>query len=335
LNFIGNDLLLSHIRLQTGRSIVFMDGRVNNFLNLYYNSPEKILLTWNIRSPQMYLAEFIGLLSGGSSRPAPVKSNNSGNAIDQLSNVLQKGSAELHLEAANVHYNNFLATNVHAELLTSPNGVTIQNVGLQTSGGSLHLTGGIKKGGGLNRLNLNTVISDVNVHDFFYGFDNFGLKDFTYENLKGTLSAKAEFTAVIDNKASLVARSVEGNVAISLRNGALLNFKPLVSVGKYAFPFRDLKNITIPKLDAQFAIHGDKIGISPMQISSSVLNIDVAGTYGLTNGTNITLDIPLRNPKGDSTVTDKQELQKKRLKGIVLHLVAKADETGKIKIGLK
>ena len=63
-----------------------------------------------------------------------------------------------------------------------------------------------------------------------------------------------------------------------------------------------------------------------MKISSSVLNIDVAGTYGLTNGTNIAMDIPLRNPKGDTT-------DKKRYKGIVLHILAKADETGKIKIG--
>jgi len=42
----------------------------------------------------------------------------------------------------------------------------------------------------------------------------------------------------------------------------------------------------------------------------------------------------LRNPKGDSTITDKDELKKKRFKGIVLHLRAKADAAGKIKIGL-
>ncbi len=71
-----------------------------------------------------------------------------------------------------------------------------------------------------------------------------------------------------------------------------------------------------------------------MQINSSVLNIDVAGTYGMTNGTNIAIDIPLRNPKGDSTITDKAELQKKRFKGIVLHLLARSDESGKVKIGL-
>ena len=332
LNFVGNDLVLSNFRIQTGRSTVLLVGRVNNFLNLYYNAPEKILLTLNIQSPQLYLAEFIGFLNTGDS--VLKKTENSGNVINQLNNVLQKGNAEMHIAVNNLHYDNFLATAVHADLLTSQNGLFIQNVGLKTSGGKLHLNGNVQKDIGVNKITLNTVVSDVDIHDFFYSFENFGLKDFTFENLKGLLSAKAQITAEIDNNASLISKSVFGNVDISLRKGALVNFKPLLGVGKYAFPFRDLKYITIPKLDAHFAIQGDKIEISPLQISSSALNLDVAGTYGLTHGTNITMDIPLRNPKGDSTIKDKDELMKKRFKGIVLHLLAKADENGKIKIGL-
>ncbi len=333
LNFVGNDLLLSNFRLQTGRSTVFLDGRLNNFFNLYYSAPEKILLILHVRSPQMHLAEFIGFLGGGNSAAA-AKTANSGNIINQLGNVFKKGNAEMYLEVNNLHYNKFLATEVHANLLTMRNGISIQNVGLKTSGGTLRLNGDIQRAGGVNRLRLNTVISSVNVHDFFYSFDNFGLKDFTYENLRGLLSAKTQITAALDNKASLLPKSIDGNLDVSLRDGALVNFKPLQNVGKYAFPFRDLKNIRIPKMDAHFAVHGDHIDILPLQISSSVLNIDLAGTYGLPNGTDITMDIPLRNPGKDSTSSDKVQLLKKRYKGIVLHLRAKDDGSGKVKIGL-
>lgn len=334
LNFIGNDLILSNFRIQTGHSVVTLDGRVKNFLNLYYNAPEKILLTLDIRSPQMYLGEFIGFLNGGDNSPAPAHTANSGNVVTQLNNVFRKGNMELHLRVNNLHYNKFLATDVQANLLTSHNSLALQDVSLKSSGGTLRLNGDIQKSAGVNKVNLTTVISNVDVRDFFTSFNNFGLKDFTAENLSGSLSAKTQITAAISNKAVILPKSINGNLDVSLRNGALLNFKPLVGVGKYAFPFRDLKHITIPKLDAHFLVQGDKIQISPMQISSSVLNVDLAGTYGLTNGTDITLDIPLRNPKGDSTITDKTELNKKRYKGIVLHLRAKADETGKIKIGL-
>lgn len=332
LNFIGNDLLLKNIRLQSGHSIVNMEGRVSNFLNFYYTAPEKILLTWQIHSPQLYLGEFLGFLNNGNNNSA-VAHKNSGNVIDQLSNVLQKAQAEMHLDVANVHYNRFLATNMHADIFTSPDGVTIKSIGLKHAGGTLQLTGAIKKSGNLNKLTLNTTVSNVNVQEFFYAFDNFGLHDFTYQNLKGILSAKTQITASITNKGTFLPGSINGTVNIDLKNGSLINFKPLLGVGKFAFPFRDLKNITIPSLDAKFDIHGDQIIINPMKISSSVLNIDVAGVYGLNKGTNIALDIPLRNPKKDTTIVDQQQLNKKRYKGIVLHVLAKADDTGKIKFG--
>lgn len=86
-------------------------------------------------------------------------------------------------------------------------------------------------------------------------------------------------------------------------------------------------------MNARFDVHGDQITIYPLKFSSSVLNMDVAGVYGLSNGTNLTMDIPLRNPKNDTTIQDQEKLLKKRYKGIVLHIRAKADSTGKIKIG--
>ena len=330
LNFTGNDLLLKNVRLQSGHSIVNMEGRVSNFLNFYYTAPEKILLTWQIRSPQLYLGEFLGFLSNGDNKPV-VTNKNSGNIIDQLSNVLQKGRAEMHLDVTNVHYNRFLATDMHADIATSPDGVTIKNLGLKHAGGNLQLTGALKRSGGINKLALNTAVSNVNVREFFYAFDNFGLHDFTYQNLKGTLSAKTQISASLTSKGDFLPGSINGTVNINLKNGSLINFKPLLSVGKFAFPFRDLKNITIPSLDAKFDIRGEQITINPMKISSSVLNIDVAGIYGLNKGTNIALDIPLRNPKKDTTIVDKQELDKKRYKGIVLHVLAKADDAGKVK----
>ncbi|MNL49050.1 hypothetical protein D3C87_1719550 [compost metagenome] len=71
-----------------------------------------------------------------------------------------------------------------------------------------------------------------------------------------------------------------------------------------------------------------------MQINSSLLNMDVAGVYSLTTGTNIAVDVPLRNPKKDADITDKEELKARRMKGIVLHLLATDGEDGKIKIKL-
>lgn len=331
MRFTQDALVMNNIRLQSGKSVVFMEGRVNNFLNLYYDSPEKILLTWQINSPQLYLGEFLGILN---SRPAPAKkSRNSGNVIDQLSNVLDKSHAQMHMQVAKLYYKNFLATDAKADVLLSEDGVVLNSMSVKHAGGSLKMNGQIMDGPKINKFTVSAIVSDVNVHEFFYAFDNFGLTDITASNLQGFLSAKTQITGGLTDAGAIVPRSMNGMVTINLKNGALINYNPLKTVGKLAFPFRDLNNIKIPKLDARFDLHGDKIIINPLKLTSSVINADIAGTYGLNGGTNIALDIPLRNPKKDSTITDKDELLKKRYKGIVLHVLAKDDENGKIKIG--
>lgn len=68
-------------------------------------------------------------------------------------------------------------------------------------------------------------------------------------------------------------------------------------------------------------------------INSSVLNMNIAGVYAFSKGTNIALDVPLRNPKKDEDITNKQELNERRMKGIVLHILASDGDDGKIKFG--
>lgn len=332
IKFSGDDLLLNNIRLQTGNSIVFMEGRVNNFLNLYYTAPEKILLTWQVRSPQLNLAEFLGFLNR---RQPAVQIKSPGkrtNVNSALSTAFEKGTAEIHLRVDKVYYKNFLATDATANFLMADNIIRVNNVSVKNAGGSLKLNGNLVQKGNVNNFTINTKIDNVNTSNFFYSFNNFGMKNFTSKNLTGFLSAQAHLTGGINSRGDIVPRSLKGVVTVNLKKGALLNFSPITSVGKFAFPFRDLKNIRFANMDMKFDIDGDKINISPMQINSSAINMDVAGVYSLSKGTSIAMDIPLRNPKNDSAIVDVTKRNKKRMKGIVLHILAADGDDGKIKI---
>ncbi len=332
LNITGNDLFLKNIHLQSGKSIVFMEGSVRNFMNLYYTDPEKILVNWQIRSPQMYLGEFLGFLSDKRSiRPKKKKSNS--NFVDQLNTVLEKGKADMQIRVDKAYYYKFLATDVNADLLLSENGIQLKNVSVKNAGGSVSLNGTISQNGATNHFAINTNVNNVNISNFFYSFDNFGIQGFNYKNLRGFLSLKSNISGNLTNQGKIVPHSINGTVNLNLKKGALIDFDPIVSVGKFAFPFRDVRNIQIDNLNGRFDLHGDKITINPMMINSSVLNMNVAGVYGFTNGTNIALDVPLRNPKKDEGITNQQEKQDRRMKGIVLHILASDGDNGKIKFG--
>lgn len=331
LKFTEKDLLINNLRLQSGKSVVRMEGTVRNFLNLYYTDPQKIVLNWDIRSPQLYLGEFFSFLSSRKNVVKKKKKNNTSNFSDDLEFAFDKSRVNMNLAVDKIYYNQFVATNARANLFLSQEGISLRNVHINHAGGALDLNGSLKQEGESNLFKIKANIKNVNIKQFFHAFNNFGLTSLTSDNLKGYLFSKTEVSGRLSKNGALLKHSINGHVIFDLKEGELIKFEPITGVGKFAFPLRDLNNIKFRNLNGKFDISGQKITINPMQISSSVLNMNVAGIYSLSSGTNIALDIPLRNPKKDSEIEDKTALREKRMKGIVLRILAVDGDDGKIK----
>lgn len=335
LNFTDTDLQISRIALKTGKSTVNMEGSIKNFLNVYYDAPEQVVLNWKVYSPKLYLGEFMAFLNARDSNKKVAKKARKGNVTEDLNTLFEKSDVDMDLKVDNLYYNSFHATNARAKLLLTDNSIIVKNAGLNHAGGSLRLDGSLGQAGKNNGYRVNADIRNVDVRRFFRAFNSFGLESVTPENLRGVLSATADLRGVMDKTGKLSPKSMQGNLGFNLKNGALIEFAPVKSVGKFAFPFRDMGNISFKSLNGQFVVKGEKVIIKPMQINSSVLNMDIAGIYSFGKGTKINVDVPLRNPKRDKDITDAQVLAKRRNRGIVLHLVAQDDEeTGKVKVKL-
>ena len=333
LNFNQKDLNITGSRFQLGKSVLNMNCSVQNFLNFYYTDPEKILVKLNMNSPQLNLGEFISFLS---QRKAVTRKPATKNAVkevsDQLSAVLEAAKVQIQLNVNKAIYNRFVANNLNANISLLGDGVYFNKISVAHAGGNLNLTGTIKQFGAVNKFTINSVISKVNVKEFFYAFGNFGQTSITNQNLKGYLSAKVNASGSITDKGNIVKRAMYGQVIFNLSSAALVNFEPLEKVQKLAFANRDFSNITIDKLDGTLTLNGDKVLISPMQVNSSVLNFNMKGIYGLGDGTDIEMDIPLRNPKNDEVISNREEKKLARMKGIVLHLKALDDGKGGMKV---
>ncbi len=332
LNFNQKDLNITNSRFELGKSSLNMSCSIQNFLNFYYTDPSKILVNLKMSSPQLNLGEFMGFLG----QRKTIKKTNSKNAIkeasDQLSAVLEASKVNIDLKVNKAIYKRFVAQNLIANISLLGDGIYFNKINVSQAGGNLNLTGNIKQSGSINKFTINSIISRVNVKDFFYAFENFGQTSITNQNLKGYLSAKVNASGSITDRGTVVSRAMYGQVIFNLSNAALIGFEPLQKVQKLAFANRDFSHIDIEKLDGTLTLNGDKILISPMQVNTSVLNFNMKGIYGLSNGTDIAMDVPLRNPKKDENITDKEEKKIARMKGIVLHLKAVDDGKGGIKV---
>ncbi|MGE7775992.1 AsmA-like C-terminal region-containing protein [Chitinophaga sp. NPDC101104] len=338
LAFTQGHLYLRGIRAQSGASRVEMDGSILNILNLYFSAPEKIVLNWNVRSPLINLNEFQSFFGRRAKHKSHAQTRQQKHMrarfVRQLDTMLEASSVHMQVAVDKVRYRKFNATNVRADVQMGQDGVRFNKVGLNAVGGQMQLSGAILQQPKGDRFNLDADIRQVQVEQLFYAFENFGQDGITAQNLRGVFSAKAKLTGGMKEDISIQPRSMNGSVTFNLNRGALLDFKPLVNVGKFIFRKRDMSNITFDNIRNTLDIRGNKIYIHPMLIASSVLNIEVEGTYGIPKGTDIKLKVPLRNPKKDELVTDADELRKRRKSGIVVNLHAVDGDDGKVKLKL-
>jgi hypothetical protein len=328
LDFTEKALLIKKIAYKHNKNIIYLEGKIDNFLNLYYDAPEKMIVNWDIYCPNIDLKQFLGVLASSQKKKVSAKK---ATMSDQLRNAIEKCVVDINIKADKINYNKLTATNTKAEIQMIDSRLVIKNGSLQTSGGSITFNTTISPNGKNYNFVSNAQVNRVDIASFLRSFNNFGITSFSPKNIKGRLSSHANVSGFINSRGELLTNSMHGKLDFKVTQGALLNFEPIVKVGKFAFPFRDVQNITFSDLSGNLNMRGEQIDINNLLISSNVLNLDINGIYSFGRGTNLALTIPLRNSKNDAKLASQEERDAVRDRGIVLHLVA-VDDEGKMKI---
>jgi hypothetical protein len=330
LNFTEKALLIERIRFSDRKNTVLMKGKVDNFLTLYYTNPEKMLVSWDIYCPFLDVKQFLAVVTR-SGQKAVKKKNKSADFSSKLYAVVDKCQMVLNLKADKMVYNKLEAANVKATVLLVNNTLIVKNGWMQSSGGTVSFDGQLMPKNNFFFVESDVRINRVAIARFLTSVNNFGIQSFKPKNIEGYLTASASVKGTLLSGGQLKSNSLVGVAKFDVKKGALVEFDPIKKVGGLAFPFRDFDTVAFSDLSGDFAINGAAVNVHNLKVSSTVLNLDINGVYSFDSGTNLALTIPLRNPKRDENITDKNEIADRRNKGIVLHLLA-IDEQGKIKI---
>lgn len=333
LSFTEQALYIKKIAYKHKKNIIRIDGKIDNFLNLYYDAPEKMVVNWNIYCPYLDVKQFLGVLKSSQTQKTVQKKTTAKNVnfTNQLKSVIEKCTAVINLKADKMTYNALTATNTKATLQMLNSKLLLKNGTLQTSGGSITFNGAVQPSGNHYIFSSTAHVNHVDIASFLKSFNNFGIQSFSPKNIRGRLSSHANVTGLMSSKGDLIVNSMKGKLDFNVNQGALLNFEPIMKVGKFAFPLRDVENITFSDLSGSLNLRGEQVDINKLTISSSVLNFDIDGIYSFGRGTNLALTVPLRNSKNDVNLATKEERKAVRERGIVLHLIA-YDNEGKIKV---
>jgi len=328
LEFTQEALLIKKIAYKHKNSTIYIEGKINNFLNLYYDAPEKMVVNWDIYCPSLDIRQFLGVLASSQKKKVTAKKPTMSH---QLRDAIEKCIVDISIKADKITYNKLTATNTKAQIQMIDSRLVIKNGSLQTSGGSINFSSTVSPNGKNYNFTSNAQVNQVDIANFLKSFNNFGVTSFSPNNIKGKLTSKANVAGLINSRGELITNSMHGKLDFRVTAGALVNFEPIMKIGKFAFPFRDVENITFSDLSGNCNLRGEQVDVNKLTISSSVLNLDAQGIYSFGSGTSLALTVPLRNSKDDASLATKAERDAVRQRGIVLHLLA-VDDDGKIKI---
>jgi hypothetical protein len=331
--FTEEALLVQKINFKDRLHSVFMEFKIENFLNLYYNDPEKMLVNWKIYSPYLNVKQFIGVLT--TNQKAKAKKASATNSFSEnLHNAFDKSQVILDLKVDKIGYATLVATNAKARIKIINNKLELENGWVQSSGGNISFDGIMTPQNKSYSFNANAKVNGVTISQFLNSFDNFGVRSFSPESIKGKLTAQASVNGILNPEGELLRKSITGDVKFNINKGALVDFEPIRKGWQILVPFRDLNNITFSDLKGDFKINGEKVTINELKISSNVINFDVDGIYSFGKGTNLNIRVPLRNSKNDDDIVSQAEREDKRYRGIVLHLLATDGKDGEVKVKL-
>ena len=331
VRFANNDIFVEKLNTLVGSTQLLMNGTARNALSKLDSLPEQMSLSWHIASPHMHLADFKSFLKKPTTGQAKQKKAKFARTAGMIDKLFTEGDIALNIETPKMNYKKFIATDVNADVLLSINRMALRNVAVKHAGGALSFNGTVYNGGRLNTVAINTEMVKLDIPALFNAFNNFGQDALTTKNLKGILTASINLHTLLTDDAAIVTDSTRGTVKFLLENGELNNFEPVKKIGETALKKQNFSDIKFAKLQNTLEINGSSFVINKMEIRSTAMTLFVQGVYDSKKGTDMSIQVPLRNLTKDQSQTDLSE-EGGRGGGISVRLRAKTGDDGKLKI---
>lgn|GEM_PF-5844696 len=333
LQITNNEIKVVESILHSEKSEIKVSAESKNFISLYRNNPGDIVINATVWSNKIDLNEFQTFLKKRT-KVSTQKKESRGYALpDLIDEALDVSKTNLDIKVKELFYKNFVAKDIDANITLLQNGINFNRVGLRQSGGLISMQGNFT-GSDSDKpsFQIDATIRQAAIDQLFYSFDNFGQKSFNHENLKGTIDIKTKLSGLFNSNAKLIPHTIKGSTSFEINKGALVNFNPLMRMGKLIFKKERLTNINFEHIDNTLTIEGNKIQIPPMWVNSDLIDFKVQGVYNLNIGTDVMIEIPLfKFTKKD--IAEDPGLQNNP--GYRLYIRGKDNENGELKFSLK
>lgn len=267
-----NNLKVNLFSGNTKRSDFTFSGMLENFFGYAFVKNQKLNMLVNLQSGKLDLNEIL--------EKDPAATTNDTIYKIRFADDL---NFTMHIVAGKLHFNKFNTTSLNGTIKLNNEALTTEALKFNTMEGSVLLQGAIRETVGDSlMIQYDASVKNLDITELFYQMGNFGQEMITDKNLKGRVTADIQFVSKWSNTLHCNLDKVFAISNITIENGELLNFSPMLALSKYV-KGADLNAIKFATLKNTVEIKNRKVFIPSMEINSSVLNITANGVHGFDN----------------------------------------------------
>lgn len=257
LRFNNSVLEINNLNGKYKQQELSLKGIINNFMDFVFSDSKKLNGVFVLRSKKINLDTFAAKSDTSSSQENTVIESIKFDAIVDT-----------------LVYNNNDFTQFKAKGIYTKNKISIPDFHFKFGNGTVSGKINYKPDKIVGTANF----KDINIRQAMETFNNFGQDFISYKNIKGLLTSTSDFSFVLDNNGKIIPSSINIISDILIKNGELINFKPMESLSKF-LSLEEVRHIYFTDIKNKIYIKDSKVIIPSMHIGSSTLDFDIEGYH--------------------------------------------------------
>lgn len=269
--FNNNDVKIGNLKFELNKSQLELNGKFKNLLAFLFIEGEQLKIRTNFYTNKLVLDDLL-------TKNEEDKSDKE-YTLSLPKNITLNFSAKVDT----FQFRNFSATNFKGQIQLEDNVLTATNVSFNAMKGKV--IGNIA----LDDSKANEILitsklktENVDIYELFYQFENFGQKAIEAQNIKGKTTTNIEFTSVWDKELKVNKDKIYLLADISITNGELINYKPILAMSKY-IEVEELEHIKFNSLVTKIEVKNQTVHIPKTEIKSTALDLTFYGTHTFNN----------------------------------------------------
>lgn len=259
---------LNDFKIIIGKSDVELNGELPGFINYLTDQNAPLVIDASLKSGNLILED---VMYGGESKGESQQINIPSNLNFKLAAVIEKLS-----------FSKFEATNLKGDVVIANQKILLSDLSLNTMDGHAVLNASADASGENIHIKAASDLSKINISKLFYQCNNFGQNTLNEKHLNGFATATLNFSGDWSKTLNADLNSVAASGNLSVEQGRLVDFKPLLSLSKY-IEVNELRDIKFQALQSHFDIANQVISIPKTTIKNSAMNIDLWGKHTFKN----------------------------------------------------